>query len=113
MAFPLTFPLCRCLSTSAPLPQWFNVDTVDVLGRLRVSFWPFTAHSFFETIAEAPDMYGPLWISATLVFVIGVASNMSSWVAFAEDEEVCGESCGAGLCNPAAFCGTLLTSLSP
>ncbi len=72
----------------APLPspschqhQLFNVDTVDVVLRLRRAAWPFFSQSFFETIGDNPDLYGPVWICTTLVFVIGVASNLSSWVA--------------------------------
>ena len=75
--------LLHCAAWSS---QWFNVDTSDVLLRLRCSIWPFFTHSFFETIGEAPDMYGPFWICATLVFVIGVAANLNTWIRIPDGE---------------------------
>jgi hypothetical protein len=55
--------------------------------RLGRSLWPFHAHSFFETIGETPDLYGPFWVCATLVFAIGVTSNLASWVATPDGSE--------------------------
>lgn len=33
-----------------------------------------------------PDLYGPMWISATLVFLIGAMANLGSWATFTPDE---------------------------
>jgi hypothetical protein len=63
--------------------QLFNVDTVDVVARLRNAAWPFTQTPFLGIVQGHPDLYGPTWICATLVFVIGAASNLNSWMNFA------------------------------
>jgi hypothetical protein len=59
--------------------QLFDVDTDAVLQRLRLSLNPFAEAPFLST--GSPDLYGPVWISATLVFVIGACSNFASWYA--------------------------------
>lgn len=82
----LAASLCACF-TLQYYSKLFNVDTVDVVLRLRRAAWPFFSQSFFETIGDNPDLYGPVWICTTLVFVIGVASNLSSWVALPTGKE--------------------------
>ncbi len=64
-------PYCAVCSRVCSWPPW----------RVLRACWWVDAQSFFETVGDNPDLYGPLWINATLVFVIGVASNLSSWVA--------------------------------
>ena len=61
--------------------QMFNVDTTDVAARLKHALLPFASTSMFEVLGDNPDMYGPFWIAATLVFVIGAASNWNSWMS--------------------------------
>lgn len=89
----------------------FDVDTVDVKNRMSWSLWPFRrpnreAHvalddtngdsaaqnaptpqplCFLDSLRGKPDWYGPVWIAATLVFVIGVSSNFVSWLTFSGD----------------------------
>jgi hypothetical protein len=61
----------------------FNVDTVEVTSRVRASCWPFAAASpsFLSLAAAKPDMYGPVWVAATLVFVIGAGANLASFLS--------------------------------
>jgi protein YIPF1/2 len=66
--------------------QYFNVDTQDVVARLRAACVPFGPVKFTETTGANPDIYGPFWLCATLVFVIGVTSNMASWLNIREDQ---------------------------
>jgi len=61
----------------------FDVDESDVLSRIRGSLWPFRPQqTFLELISLKPDLYGPVWLSASLVFMIAVGFNMASWLNF-------------------------------
>lgn len=51
-----------------------------MLSRLIASVLPFKSPLLFESIASNPDLYGPFWVAATLVFVIGAAANWNSWI---------------------------------
>eukprot|EP00912_Choanoflagellata_sp_UC4_P000280 UC4_evm1s178 len=68
--------------------QFFNVDTEQVnallflpltrVSRLKSSVWPVD-NVFLKQIKGRGDLWGPFWISTTLVFVIAVAGNINSW----------------------------------
>jgi hypothetical protein len=60
----------------------FDVKTAEVVERLKAAVWPLQRNTFLNTIGSKPDFYGPTWIAATLVFVIGAGSNLSSWLSF-------------------------------
>jgi hypothetical protein len=60
----------------------FDVKTAEVVERLKAAMWPLQRNTFLNTIGSKPDFYGPTWIAATLVFVIGAGSNLSSWLSF-------------------------------
>jgi hypothetical protein len=60
----------------------FDVTTQQVVERVKAALWPLDRTSFLTTLGNKPDFYGPLWIPATLVFVIGAASNLNSWLSF-------------------------------
>jgi succinate-acetate transporter protein len=68
--------------------QLFNVDSSDVSTRLLASLLPFKETKFFETVGDNADLYGPFWISATLVFVIGAAANLNSWAKTPSDKVI-------------------------
>jgi hypothetical protein len=38
------------------------------------------ACGFFPYCSEKPDLYGPFWITTSLVFTVAVTSHMSSWL---------------------------------
>ncbi len=66
--------------------KFFNVDTPDVLNRMRVATIPVT--SFKSQIENNPDLYGPLWISTTVVLLIFVSSCMAESIrAYMEGTE--------------------------
>lgn len=71
---------CGCFSVAFYRP-YFDVDTNQVSARLRKAMWPMSPETFNDVVGNKPDLYGPTWICLTLVFVIGVTSNMSSWSA--------------------------------
>jgi hypothetical protein len=44
------------------------------------AFFPFKA-TFFEILDGKADLYGPVWIYATLVFAVAAAGNISGYLA--------------------------------
>ncbi|OQV20338.1 putative Protein YIPF1 [Hypsibius exemplaris] len=63
--------------------SFFDVDTSEVLRRMFFSFAPWPRYLKSESvdvfIGAKPDLYGPFWISSTLVFVIAVLGNLASY----------------------------------
>ncbi|OAY44087.1 protein YIPF1 homolog isoform X2 [Manihot esculenta] len=64
--------------TVAAYKPYFDVDTTDVLERIRDSLFPFRG-TFSEKTAENPDLYGPFWICTTLIFV---AASIGTFVTY-------------------------------
>mmetsp|Transcript_4651 Transcript_4651/g.7495 ORF Transcript_4651/g.7495 Transcript_4651/m.7495 type:complete len:355 (+) Transcript_4651:78-1142(+) len=62
--------------------KWFNVDTADVVGRVAFSTVP-VSDKFFDKVDGNPDLYGPVWISSTVVFMLAATGNFASWIQFA------------------------------
>nr|XP_043636964.1 protein YIPF1 homolog [Erigeron canadensis] len=58
--------------------QYFNVDTDDVVNRLTSSLYP--TGDFFRKTEANPDLYGLIWISTTLVFVIASFGNCATYL---------------------------------
>ncbi|KAL6126674.1 hypothetical protein ACLB2K_074720 [Fragaria x ananassa] len=63
----------------ASYTQYFNVDTDIVLNRLLSSLFPHTG-DFFSKIDANPDLYGLIWISTTLVFVLAALGNCATYL---------------------------------
>lgn len=61
--------------------QFFNIDTVDVVNRIATSMIPKRASStYLKThLGVNPDLYGPFWITVTLIFAIAISGNMASF----------------------------------
>ncbi|KAJ1422267.1 Yip1 domain [Sesbania bispinosa] len=59
--------------------QYFNVDTDAVVNRLLSSLNPVGA-DFFSKIDANPDLYGLIWISTTLVFVLALLGNLATYL---------------------------------
>jgi hypothetical protein len=81
----------------------FDVDADDVALRLRYSLTEFFRPDYFRTTVlgdtgggtttetgsgavvgsgKGPDLYGPFWVSMTLIFILGVASNLSDYLHY-------------------------------
>ena len=46
---------------------------------MKYSFLPYSPK--FQTLAEKnPDLYGPFWIFATLVYIVAVTGNISNYI---------------------------------
>ncbi|XVE69258.1 hypothetical protein DITRI_Ditri09bG0137900 [Diplodiscus trichospermus] len=59
--------------------QYFNVDTDVVINRLISSFNP-VAGDFFSKIDANPDLYGLIWITTTLVFMVASFGNCATYL---------------------------------
>ncbi|KAI4885718.1 hypothetical protein NFI96_017804 [Prochilodus magdalenae] len=60
---------------------FFNVDTHQVRSRIIGSVLPWPGKNFVRFyIRNNPDLYGPFWICATLVFAIAISGNISSFL---------------------------------
>lgn len=58
--------------------QYFNVDTDVVVNRLISSVYP--SGDFFNKIDANPDLYGAIWISTTLVFLLASLGNCATYL---------------------------------
>ncbi|CAG8620433.1 31716_t:CDS:2, partial [Racocetra persica] len=55
--------------------QYFDVDTEQVLTRATKSLFP--KDNFVDVVGPNPDLYGPFWISTTLIFLLFVTSSIA------------------------------------
>jgi len=61
--------------------SFFDVETHHVLSRIQSSILLNWQNNFVKTqLRPNPDLYGPFWIAATLVFAIAINGNFSSLV---------------------------------
>ncbi|XP_075062880.1 protein YIPF2 [Mixophyes fleayi] len=59
----------------------FDVDTYQVLDRVRASFIPIPGKNFVKHhLRNNPDLYGPFWICTTLVIIVAVAGNLATFI---------------------------------
>uniref|UniRef100_A0A8C4KED4 Yip1 domain family member 2 n=2 Tax=Dromaius novaehollandiae TaxID=8790 RepID=A0A8C4KED4_DRONO len=57
---------------------FFDVDTHQVLDRIKGSVTPLPGRNFVRHhLRNNPDLYGPFWICATLVFALAISGNLS------------------------------------
>uniref|UniRef100_A0A8B9GTJ7 Yip1 domain family, member 2 n=1 Tax=Astyanax mexicanus TaxID=7994 RepID=A0A8B9GTJ7_ASTMX len=62
--------------------SFFNVDTMQVLDRIKASVMPLPGRNFVKHhIRNNPDLYGPFWICATLVFSVAISGNLSTFLS--------------------------------
>ncbi|KAH1062001.1 hypothetical protein AAZX31_02G235500 [Glycine max] len=69
----------RGIFSMSSYSEYFNVDTDVVLIRLISSLNPVAA-DFFSKIDANPDLYGLIWISTTLVFVLASLGNLATFL---------------------------------
>ncbi|XP_073419805.1 protein YIPF1 [Dendrobates tinctorius] len=59
---------------------FFDVDTYQVLDRIKGSVLPIPGRNFVRLYVRSnPDLYGPIWICATLIFTITISGNLSNF----------------------------------
>lgn len=62
--------------------SFFNVDTAQVLDRVKGSMMPLPGRNFVKHhIKSNPDLYGPFWICVTLVFSVAISGNLSTFLS--------------------------------
>ncbi|KAK7269323.1 hypothetical protein RIF29_22047 [Crotalaria pallida] len=66
--------------TVATYKPYFDIDTFDVLDRIKDSLFPFRG-TFNEKTAANPDLYGPFWICTTLIFVAASIGTFVTYIA--------------------------------
>lgn len=62
----------------ASYQPYFNVDTDIVVDRIISSIYPMD--DFYRKIDANPDMYGPIWITTTLVFILAAFGNCATYL---------------------------------
>ncbi|XP_028310265.1 protein YIPF2 isoform X2 [Gouania willdenowi] len=62
--------------------SFFDVDTMQVLDRVKGSVMPLPGRNFIKHhLKSNPDLYGPFWICVTLVFSVAVSGNLSTFLS--------------------------------
>lgn len=54
---------------------------MNVLDRIFRACVPFR-RNFFDSIKDNPDMYGPFWVAASLVFIMAASGNFANYLAY-------------------------------
>ena len=67
--------------SAAYYQQFFDVDTDDVLRRARHALLTPWHGGFQSVYDDTPDLYGPFWVCATLVFVIAMGGQYASYLS--------------------------------
>ncbi|CAK73279.1 unnamed protein product (macronuclear) [Paramecium tetraurelia] len=65
---------CAFLTVEFYTP-YFNVTETDVIQRIQGTFLPLKP-DFLNLIRGNPDLWGPIWINATLIFMITAIANL-------------------------------------
>lgn len=61
--------------------KYFDVNTTEVFAKLRGSMTPtFNQNYFNNQIRPNPDLYGPFWVTMTLIFTIAITGNFVSFI---------------------------------
>ncbi|EYC05404.1 hypothetical protein Y032_0082g1563 [Ancylostoma ceylanicum] len=60
--------------------QFFDVETDQVLKRVLNSVIPTNKNFILDFVHPMPDLWGPFWISVTLVFSVGVFGNIAQYI---------------------------------
>ncbi|KAJ6726997.1 PROTEIN YIPF [Salix purpurea] len=82
--------------------QYFNVDTDIVVNRLMSSFYPIGG-DFFSKIDANPDLYGLIWVSTTLIFVLASLGNLATYLIEKRTDNKSSWSFDVGYVNAAVF----------
>jgi hypothetical protein len=75
---------CMACLTLDSYRAYFDIDADDIVNRMKSSLLDFYKPEHFRmnvlgaqnTDGKGPDLYGPFWITMTLIFFIGVSTYM-------------------------------------
>ncbi|TVY60691.1 Protein YIP5 [Lachnellula suecica] len=59
--------------------QFFDVDTTSVLSRCWAALYPRA--NFLDVLEGNPDLYGPVWIATTVIFILFLGGTINSYLA--------------------------------
>ncbi|XP_069087619.1 protein YIPF2 isoform X1 [Pleurodeles waltl] len=60
---------------------FFDINTMQVLDRIKASLIPWPRKNFVRHhLRHNPDLYGPFWICATLVFTVAISGNLANFL---------------------------------
>ncbi|KAF5277854.1 hypothetical protein FQA39_LY06006 [Lamprigera yunnana] len=79
-------PVSKSFWTLKYYQQFFDVDTSEVLERLLASITPRRNNVMSNKIKLKPDLYGPFWITMTLIFTIAISGNVANYLQHANAE---------------------------
>jgi len=65
---------------------YFDVDTTQVVRRIKLAALPLKPTLMAHMKDYGGDLYGPFWISTTLIFVLAIAGNLAHYKATPEDK---------------------------
>ncbi|KAI5781470.1 hypothetical protein EDC01DRAFT_665861 [Geopyxis carbonaria] len=63
--------------------QFFDVDTSEVLRRCWAALFPRA--NFLDVLEGNPDLYGPFWITTSVVLILFLASTIAQYFTRAKD----------------------------
>jgi hypothetical protein len=78
--------LCGWFSVEYYQP-YFDVSSATVLDRIKHALMPHKSDLFASTSESPPDLWGAVWISLTLIFLIGATSNLNAFLAHSSSKE--------------------------
>lgn len=79
--------ICGFVSVDYYRP-YFDVSTAVVVARIKKGVNPLGDPDIFSTTPDEPiDLYGSVWISTLLVFLIAATSNLNTYLSHAETQE--------------------------
>ena len=59
---------------------FFDVDQEEIKRRLKCAIIPLKPE-FFSVIGTNPDLWGPVWITTTIIFLLFAAGNLSNYLS--------------------------------
>ena len=65
--------------------KYFDVELNDIKQKIKGSLIPFNK-GFYQSIETNSDLYGPFWIFTTIIFLIALIGNISSYM-HSEDKD--------------------------
>lgn len=67
--------------------DFFDIDTYQVLDRIRGSILPIPGKNFVRNhLRNNPDLYGPFWICTTLVITVTIMGNLGTYMLLHDQE---------------------------
>ena len=66
--------------------QYFDVDTEDVAVRIKNAIISPMSGTFSDVIGDNPDLWGPFWVCATLIFINALGTKYAYYLTHDDSE---------------------------